>query len=221
MVTDVDHRAEALILSELTARFPADAFLAEESGSSGVSGTAQRTWVVDPLDGTINYANGIPIYCVSIALVEAGRPVVGVIYDPVRDETLCATANGPALRNGQQTRASAKPHLLDFVISLTLTGERIVTRGPALAEATRVHRRLGSSALALAWVGCGRFDGFVQTGNLSAWDVAAAGLIAERAGARVSRLDGGPYLDLSLGATGYGVIAAPPAHFDELRRLVG
>ncbi len=221
MVTDVDHRAEALILAELAARFPADACLAEESGASSVSGTAQRTWVVDPLDGTINYANGIPIYCVSIALVEAGRPVVGVVYDPVRDETFSATAHGPALRNGQPIQASAKPRLLDFVISLTLTGERIVTRGPALAEATRVHRRLGSSALALAWVGCGRFDGFVQTGNLSAWDVAAAGLIAERAGARVTRLNGGPYLDLSLGTSRYGVIAAPGAHFEELRRLVG
>ena len=90
-----------------------------------------------------------------------------------------------------------------------------------LAEATRVQRRLGSSALALAWVGCGRFDAFVQTGNLSAWDVAAAGLIAERAGAQVRRLDGGPYLDLSLGTSRYGVLAAPERHFAELRRLVG
>jgi len=218
VVTDVDHRAEELILAELRGRFPADAQLAEESGATG---QAARTWVVDPLDGTINYANGIPIYCVSIALVADCRPVVGVIHDPVRGETFSASADGPARRNGLPIEVSQKPNLLDFVISLTLDRERTMSRGPALAEAIRVHRRLGSSALALAWVGCGRFDGFVQTFNLSAWDVAAAGLIAERAGARVSRLDGGPYLDLALGATDYGVIAAPPAHFDELRRLVG
>jgi myo-inositol-1(or 4)-monophosphatase len=218
VVTDVDRRAEALILGELSRRFPADAHLAEESGAAG---SGPRTWVVDPLDGTINYANGIPIYCVSIALVEGGRPVVGVIHDPVRGETFSATLAGPALRNGRSIQASHKLRLIDFVISLTLDGERTATRGPALAEAIRVHRRIGSSALALAWVGCGRFDGFVQTFNLSAWDVAAAGLIAERAGARVSRLDGGPYLDLSLGMSRYGVLAAPEAHFEELRRLVG
>lgn len=218
VVTDVDRRAEDLTLAELGKCFPGDAFLAEESGPAG---SGPRTWVIDPLDGTINYANGIPIYCVSIALVEAGQPVVGVIHDPVRRETLSATRDGPARLNRQPIRCSTKDRLEDFVISLTLDLERLVSRGPELNRSVRVHRRLGSSALALAWVGCGRFDGFVQTENLSAWDVAAAGLIAERAGARVARLDGGPYLDLGLGTTRYGVIAAPEPHFSTLRRLVG
>jgi myo-inositol-1(or 4)-monophosphatase len=218
VVTDVDLRSEELILAELRRRFPDDAQLAEESGQAG---SAPRTWVVDPLDGTINYANRIPIYCVSIALVEAGRPVVGVIHDPVRAETFSATATGLARLNGRPIACSAKARLADYVISMTLDVERLASRGPELNRAIRVHRRLGSSALALAWVGCARFDGFVQTHNLSAWDVAAAGLIAERAGAQVERLDGGPYLDLALGATRYGVIAAPGPQFSVLRRLVG
>ena len=229
VVTDVDHRSEELILEELRRRFPDDAQLAEESGlaapvtadGAGPAGSGRRTWVVDPLDGTINYANRIPIYCVSIALVAGNRPVVGVVHDPVRGETFSATADGPARLNGLPIASSSKPLLLDFVIALTLDRSQVASAGPALAEATRVHRRLGSSALALAWVGCGRFDAFVQTGNLSAWDVAAAGLIAERAGAQVQRIDGGPYLDLGLGTSRYGVLAAPERHFAELRRLVG
>jgi myo-inositol-1(or 4)-monophosphatase len=218
VVTDVDRRSEDLILTEIRRRFPDDVQLAEESGQAG---SATRTWVIDPLDGTINYANRIPIYCVSIALVDEDRPVVGVVHDPVRRETFSATAFGPARLNGREIACSRKPRLTDFVISLTLDAGRLASRGPALSQAIRVHRRLGSSALALAWVGCGRFDGFVQTQNLSAWDVAAAGLIAERAGARVRRLDGGPYLALAMGTTQYGVIAAPEPHFAELRRLAG
>ncbi len=218
IVTDVDRRSEELILAELARSFPGDAYLAEESGATGSS---SRTWIVDPLDGTINYANGIPIYCVAIGLVVAGQPVVGVVHDPVRGETFGATQGGPARLDGAPMTVSAKERLEDYVISMTLDLDRLVRRGPELSRAVRVQRRLGSSALALAWVGCGRFDGFVQTENLSAWDVAAAGLIAERAGARVERLDGGPYVDLALGTTRYGLIAAPEPHFTELRRLAG
>ena len=218
VVTDVDRRSEALILGELLRRYPADAVLAEESGAAGSGG---RTWVVDPLDGTINYANQIPIYCVSIALVADGRPVVGVVHDPVRGETFSASAGGSARLNGHPITCSSKERLEDCVISLTLDADRLVGHGPALSAAVRVNRRLGSSALALAWVGCGRFDAFVQSFNLSAWDVAAAGLIAERGGAEVRRFDGGPYLDLALGSGRYGVIAGPAAHVQELRRLAG
>jgi myo-inositol-1(or 4)-monophosphatase len=218
IVTDVDRRSEDLILGALRWSFPGDAWLAEESGPAG---TSSRTWLVDPLDGTINFANGIPIYCVSIGLVVDGHPVVGVVHDPVRGETIGATETGRACLDGLPVSASRKERLEDYVISMTLDLERLARRGPELNRAVRVHRRLGSSALALAWVGCGRFDGFVQTENLSAWDVAAAGLIAERAGARVERVGGGSYVDLGLGTTRYGVIAAPEPHFSELRRLAG
>lgn len=218
VVTDVDRRSEALILGELRRRYPEDAVLAEESGGAG---SGSRTWVVDPLDGTINFANGIPIYCVSIALVASGVPVAGVVHDPVRAETFSATANGRARLNGRPIACSGKRRLDDFVISLTLDADRLVATGVTLAASVRVYRRLGSSALALAWVACGRFDGFVQSHNLSTWDVAAAGLIAERAGALVERFDGGPYLDLARGMATFGVIAAPRAHLAELRRLAG
>jgi myo-inositol-1(or 4)-monophosphatase len=218
IVTDVDKRSEELILGALQRSFPGDAWLAEESGPAGSS---SRTWLVDPLDGTINFANGIPIYCVSLGLVVDGRPVVGVVHDPVRGETIVATQTGRACLDGLPVSASRKDRLEDYVISMTLDLERLAERGPGLNRAVRVHRRLGSSALALAWVGCGRFDGFVQTENLSAWDVAAAGLIAERAGARVERVGGGSYVDLALGSTRYGVIAAPEPQFSELRRLAG
>jgi len=218
VVTDVDHRSEALILGEIGRRYPHDSFLAEESGAVG---SGDRTWVVDPLDGTINYANQIPIYCVSIALVAGGRPVVGVVHDPVRGETFSATASGSARLNSRPIACSSKGLLADYVISLTLDAERLAGHGAGLAAATRVSRRLGSSALALAWVGCGRFDAFVQSYNLSAWDVAAAGLIAERGGAQVRRFDDGPYLDLALGTSRFGVIAAPELHVAELRRLAG
>jgi myo-inositol-1(or 4)-monophosphatase len=218
IVTDVDRRSEELILGALHRSFPGDAWLAEESGPAG---SGSRTWLVDPLDGTTNFANGIPIYCVSIGLVVDGAPVVGVIHDPIRGETIDATAAGRASLNGLPVAASRKERLEDYVISLTLDGERLAQRGPALQGAVRVCRTIGSSALALAWVGCGRFDGFVQTRSLSAWDVAAAGLIAQRAGATVERIGGGSFVDLQLGSTRYGVIAAPEPHFSELRRLAG
>lgn len=219
VVTEVDHLSEALILTAIREAFPGDGVLAEESGIA--AGTNDRVWVVDPLDGTVNYANGIPIFCVSIGLVVAGRPTVGVIRDPVRGETFAASAGGPALLDGRPIQASVKPLLSDYVVSLTMEGDRLADRLLAVHRAVRVSRRLGSSALALAYVANGRFDGFAQTFGLSAWDVAAAGLIAERAGAVVTdAATGGPWLDLARGTARFGVVAAPPAHHAELLDLV-
>jgi myo-inositol-1(or 4)-monophosphatase len=237
VVTEVDHLSEALILDAIRARFPGDALLAEETGEhasgagdSPVAGVG-RVWVVDPLDGTINYANGIPFFCVSIALVEAGRPVVGVIHDPVRGETFAATAEGPATLGGgyaaapaapdpRAVRIPAKERLSDFVISMALNGRGASTRSRGVRKAVRVSRSMGSAAIALAYVANGRFDAFVQQGGLSNWDIAAAGLIAERAGAVVTGLDGGPWFSLANPPKSIGVLAAPPAHHAELLRLI-
>jgi myo-inositol-1(or 4)-monophosphatase len=210
VVTEVDHLSEALILGAIREAFPDDGALAEESGRTG--GENGRVWVVDPLDGTINYANGIPIFCVSIGLVVDGVPSVGVVRDPVRGETFAATVDGRATLDGRAIRASAKELLSDFVIALTIDGPRLSERLAAIRDAIRVTRRLGSSALALAYVGCGRFDAFAQTHGLSAWDVAAAGLIAERAGATVTALDGGPWFDLARPAKKWSCLAAAPVH---------
>jgi myo-inositol-1(or 4)-monophosphatase len=229
VVTEVDHLSEALIFDAIRAAFPGDALLGEESGehdgaTAGHTATSGqgRVWVVDPLDGTINYANGIPFFCVSIALVEAGRPVVGVVHDPSRGESFAATIDGPATLAGTPIRASGKAALSDFVVSMALGGRAAATRAREVRKAIRVSRSMGSAALALAYVANGRFDAFVQQGGLSTWDIAAAGLIAERAGATVTNLDGGPWFEIAATSKSIGVLAAPAAHHGELvRRIAG
>jgi len=226
VVTEVDHLSEALIIEAIRAAHPGDGIVAEESGehvaAAGHAPTAGvgRAWVIDPLDGTINYANGIPFFCVSIALVEAGRPVVGVIHDPMRGETFAAADAGPATLDGRPIVTSAKTKLSDFVVSMALSGPRLITRARAVRKAIRVSRSMGSAALALAYVGNGRFDAFVQQGGLSSWDIAAAGLIAERGGATLTDLAGGPWFDVSRKPRSIGVLAAPAAHHAELLRMV-
>jgi myo-inositol-1(or 4)-monophosphatase len=226
VVTEADHLSEAHVIAAIRERFPEDAILAEESGThaaledraNGPEGIA-RTWVIDPLDGTVNYANGLPVFCVSIGLALDRRPVAGVVYDPTRDEAFAATADGPALLNGRPMQASTKDKLSDCVISLALAGRSVASRARAIRKEIRISRSMGSAALALAYVGNGRFDAFLQETSLSAWDIAAAGLIAERGGATVSAFDGSGWFDLGRPARGAGVIAAPPAHHPRLQAL--
>ena len=218
IVTEVDHLSEELIIAAIRARHPADGILAEESGaqptSSGdvASSGRGRIWIIDPVDGTINYANGIPVFCVSIALAIDGRPAVGVVLDPTRDDLFAATAGGPATLNGTPIAVSDKETLTDFVVAASLAGRGASSRGRNLRKAIRISRSMGSSALALAYVANGRFDAFVQQGGMSNWDVAAAGLIAERAGATVTDAAGGPWFDIGRGARAVSVVAAPPGH---------
>jgi myo-inositol-1(or 4)-monophosphatase len=232
VVTEADHLSEALIIDAIRQRHPGDAILAEESGEHrAIAGEAPssghgRLWIVDPLDGTVNYANGIPVFCVSIGLIVDGVPSVGVVHDPTRGETFAATADGPAMLTaplGSPSRAitaSDKDKVSDFVVSLALSGKSAVGRSRAVRRAIRISRSMGSAALALAYVGNGRFDAFVQQGGLSAWDVAAAGLIAERGGARVTSMDGGPWFDLARKPASIGILAAPAAHHGTLLDLV-
>jgi len=226
VVTEVDHLSEELILAAIRRAFPDDGILAEESGEHhSVAGHAPaaghgRVWVIDPLDGTINYANGIPFFCVSIGLVVDGRPALGVIHDPTRLETLAATADGLATRDGEPIQASDKDRLSDFVVSMALGGRAIATRTRAVRKAIRIPRSMGSAALALAYVGNGRFDAFIQSAGLSAWDIAAAGLIAERGGAVVTDLVGGTWFDITRADRAHGVLAAPAAHHAALLELV-
>ncbi|MGH2474388.1 MAG: inositol monophosphatase family protein, partial [Candidatus Limnocylindrales bacterium] len=206
--------------------------LAEETGEHrAVAGEAPtsgrgRLWIVDPLDGTVNYANGIPFFCVSIALIVDGRPTVGVIHDPTRGETFAATLSGPALlarslgSSSHAVTASDKERLTDFVVSMALNGRAVASRVRNVRKAIRIARSMGSAALALAYVANGRFDAFIQQGGLSAWDVAAAGLIAERGGAAVTAMDGGPWFDLGHAPKSIGVLASPVAHHAALLDLV-
>lgn len=223
VVTEVDYASEKLALDAIRERYPDDGILAEESGHhrrQNREAFAGRTWVVDPLDGTVNYANGLPYFCVSMALVDADGPLLGIILDPQRDDLYAATRGGPATLNGEPVRASTKEQLSDYVVSLAVIGRGGLGRERRIARSIRIHRRMGSAALALAYVANGRFDAFVQNGGLSLWDVAAAGLIAERAGATVSDLYGGPWWDpLRRGAT-ISIVAAPPPHHAALLELL-
>ncbi len=243
VVTEVDHLSEALILAAIRDRFPRDGILAEESGAHhGRAGAGTkpgdtkpiaaasadaaaralahgRTWIVDPLDGTVNYANGIPYFCVSVGLVVDGRPAAGAVHDPMRMETFWAAADGPAMLGNAVVHASRKERLSDGVVSMALGGRAVSTRARAVRRAVRASRNTGSAALALSYVANGRFDAFLQTGGMSAWDVAAAGLIAERGGALVTDADGGPWFDVDRATQMFGIVASPPAHHAELLRL--
>ena len=225
IVTEVDHLSEELIIAAIRARHPADGILAEESGaqptSAGdvASSGRGRIWIIDPVDGTINYANGIPVFCVSIALAIDGRPAVGVVLDPTRDDLFAATAGGPATLNGTPIAVSDKETLTDFVVAASLAGRGASSRGRNLRKAIRISRSMGSSALALAYVANGRFDAFVQQGGMSNWDVAAAGLIAEGAGATVTDAAGGPWFDIGRGSRSVSVVAAPPGHHARILEL--
>jgi len=227
VVTEADHLSEELVIRAIRERFPGDAILAEESGShdgragaanggagataAATASTVGRAWVIDPLDGTVNYANGLPMFCVSIGFVVDGRPAAGVVLDPTRNERYAATADGPATLNGRPIRVSTKDQLIDYVISLALAGRSVSSRARAIRKAVRVPRSMGSASLGLAYVANGRFDAFVQESGLSAWDIAAAGLIAERAGATVTAFDGSRWYDQARSTRTSGLIAAPPA----------
>jgi myo-inositol-1(or 4)-monophosphatase len=229
VVTEADHLSEELVIEAIRARYPGDAILAEESGahaahaSAGGAGATPsangRVWVIDPLDGTVNYANGLPVFCVSIGLTVDGLPVAGAVLDPTRAEMFAAAADGPATLNGRPIVASEKERLSDCVLSLALAGRSVVSRARSIRKVIRASRSMGSAALALAWVANGRFDASVQESGLSAWDIAAAGLIAERAGAVVTAFDGSAWYDGARTTRTANVVAAPAAHHEQLRRL--
>ncbi|MDQ3691766.1 MAG: inositol monophosphatase [Chloroflexota bacterium] len=226
VVTNADYASEHLVIDAIRERFPGDAILAEESGDhAGVlrdDGSHNgRTWVIDPLDGTVNYANGIPYYCVSIGLVVDDAPTVGVIFDPARDDLYSAAIDGPAALNGEPIATSTKETLSDYVVSLAVIGRGGLARERKIAPLIRIHRRMGSAALSLVYVANGRFDAFVQNGGLSPWDVAAAGLIAERAGAVVTDVIGGPWWNVGLRGARTSVVAAPVAQHAAVLELLG
>ncbi len=216
VVTEADHQSEALVVAAVHAAWPRDAVFSEEVGTVAPADAAGppsgRIWVCDPLDGTVNYANGIPFFCFSIALVVDGAPVAGVVRDPIRGESYAATADGPATLDGRPIAVHPKERLRDAVISMGLSGARAPERWARLRSAVRVPRGFGSAALALAYVANGRFDAFIQESNLSPWDIAAAGLIAERAGAVVTDVDGGPWFTLDAPTRTMSLVAAPAPH---------
>jgi myo-inositol-1(or 4)-monophosphatase len=203
--TEVDRLAEAEIIRELRRAFPEHAILAEESGGMG---QARFTWVIDPLDGTSNYLHGIPHVCVSIAQLDRGEPVHGVVFDPLRDELFTASRGGGAFLNDKRIRVSQRASL-DGALLATGFPFRQRQHLPAhlemvrtvLAEAEDI-RRAGSAALDLAYVAAGRLDAFWEIG-LKPWDIAAGALMVREAGGRCTDFRGeGGFID------GGNVIAA-------------
>ncbi len=218
LVTEVDKASEAMIVAALTQAFPDHDILAEE-GSDRLRG-ADCKWIIDPLDGTTNFAHRYPLWCVSIALEHRGAMVLGVVYDPVKDELFHAIKNQGAFLNGKRIRVSDQKTL---ATSLMSTGFAYNVRdaqnnnldqfAKMLMTAQSV-RRDGVAALDLCYVACGRYDGYWELG-LFPWDMAAGLVILEEAGGRVTRYDGSTF------AVYDKEIAATNAHIhDELLRVL-
>jgi myo-inositol-1(or 4)-monophosphatase len=195
IVTEADLESEALCREALTGRYPAG-FLGEESGGEAPSGD-DLLWVVDPLDGTVNYAHRFPFFVVSIALCQGKRPLVGAIFDPMRDELFTAAAGRGAALNGRALKVStlgALPASLlatGFPYDRHLSPDNNLDLHAAFTLRAQGIRRAGAAALDLAYVAAGRFDGYWEK-KLKAWDLAAGFLLVEEAGGRVTDYGGRP-----------------------------
>lgn len=215
LVTEIDHASEAYLINEVQTHFPDSHILAEESGET--KGDNEGIWYIDPLDGTVNYSHHIPVFCVSIAYAVNGIVKLGAVYDPMRDEMFTAERGKGAFLNSKLIHASITTELQK---SLLVTGFPYDTWNTEkdnfrnfekLAKMTQGVRRLGSAALDGCYVAAGRFDAFWEL-TLKPWDIAAAGLIAEEAGARVTATDGKPdYI-----STPQSILAAAPGIYEKM-----
>lgn len=216
LVSDADREAEDSILSIIRAERPGDAILSEESGEAE-QGTTGLRWLVDPLDGTTNFLWGYPQWAVSIACHDDLGGLMGVVHDPIRGETFSAVRGGPAHLNGQVLELAPSHDLGQALIGSgfgydAVRRRRQATRLAAVIPHVRDMRRGGSAALDMAWVACGRLDGYYEFG-VNAWDVAAGAVVVVAAGGTVQDIPAGPE-----GAP--GTLAARPGLADALRALV-
>ena len=195
LVTEMDRRSEAYLLASIQDRFPDHRIISEEAGE--IAGSNGQIWYVDPLDGTVNYAHGVPIFSVSIAYAEQGQVKLGVVYDPMQDECYAAERGAGAYLNGQRLQVSAAP---DLAHSLLVTGfpydtwsnpNNNLDNYARFSLRSQGVRRLGSAAIDLAYVAAGRLDGFWEI-SIQAYDIAAGALLVEEAGGIVTDIRGGP-----------------------------
>ena len=196
LVTEMDRKAEELIVGRLASAFPDHSIIAEER--EGVERASPYRWIVDPLDGTTNYAHGYPVFCVSIAFEAEGQVILGVVYNPVLEETFLAEKGRGATLNGRPIHVSGTERLersllaTGFPYDIRRTRDNNLNHFCNFALKAQAIRRAGSAALDLCYVGCGRFDGYWEL-RLKPWDVAAGSLIVEEAGGMVTAFDGGPF----------------------------
>ena len=196
LVTDVDLASERLLVAALREKYPDHAILAEEGGA--IDGSTRFTWLIDPLDGTTNYAHGYPVFSVTLALLDDGEVELGVVYDPLREECFTAQRGVGAWRNGQQLRVSATSELRGALLSTGFPYHRFGGVDTNLPQFnTLIMRcqgtvRSGSAALDFAYVASGRSDGHWELG-LKPWDSAAGALLVREAGGQVTNWTGGHY----------------------------
>ena len=218
LVTEVDLEVERAARALIGARFPDHDILAEELGGGGL-GRSHR-WVFDPLDGTTNFAHGVPIFCSSLALEIDGEAVVGAVFDPNRQELFTTERGVGAWLNGAPLRTSTTATLIDallvtgFPYDVHRTLDEVVGLFAAFVAEARAIRRLGSAALDLCWVAAGRMDGFWEE-RLQPWDTRAGALLVQEAGGRVTGLDGSPWDP----AAGHTLASNGPLH-EHLERVV-
>ena len=194
LVTEVDKACEKKIIAHIKDHFPSHDIVAEEGG--GHNTKSDWCWFVDPLDGTTNYTHRYPLFSVSLGLLHRGEKVVGVVYEPNRDELFVAEKGGGSSLNGKKIRVSKSDQLITALLSTGFPYDaELMQRGASLFTRmlfqSRAVRRDGVASTDLCYVACGRFDGFWEKG-LFAWDVAAGSLIVEEAGGVVSNIDGSP-----------------------------
>ncbi len=199
LVTEADFASEKYIIEKIKSHYPRHSILAEESGASDNEGASESEWkwLIDPLDGTTNFAHGYPCWCVTLAVEHNGEIVVGVTFDPTRDELFAAEKGQGATLNGRRIRVSDTEELKDalLVTGFPYDASKRADFARHFTEFTYKARgimRDGSAAIDMAYVACGRFDGFWEEG-LNPWDVAAGVLLVEEAGGRVSYYDDSPF----------------------------
>jgi myo-inositol-1(or 4)-monophosphatase len=200
IVTEMDRRSEAMIVEAITRAWPGHSILTEEgtniTGAAGDGGNFK--WIIDPIDGTTNYAHGFPVFCISIALEVSGKVELGVVHNPMLDETFVAERGSGAFLNGARIEVSKVTSLekgllaTGFPYDIRTTSRNNIDHFTNFSVNAQAIRRAGSAALDLSYIAAGRFDGFWEL-KLRAWDVAAASLIIEEAGGRITDFSGGEF----------------------------
>ena len=220
-VTEVDQKAEEIIIDTLLTAYPGHGILAEESGSEHGAKDSEFVWIIDPLDGTTNFIHGFPVYCVSIALAVRGKVEQAVVYDPTRNDVFCATKGRGAYMNDRRIRVAKRTRLQECLIATGFPyrpSDKLKTYlnmlGDVMSQCAGV-RRPGAAALDLAYVAAGFSDGFFETG-LKPWDVAAGSLLVQEAGGLVGNFTGeSEFLDLG------ECLAANPRIYGQLVSALG
>lgn len=217
-VSAADKECEDFVVGAITPLFPEDGFLGEEGAAR--QSRSGATWIIDPIDGTTNFLNGLPVWCVSLGLVENGRSIAGVIYNPITDELYAARSGGGATLNGRKIRASQTAKVDEARIHLGFSYRRPVaehvTAVDACLNAGCEYARFGSGALGMAYAADGRFDGYYEA-HINAWDVAAGLVLVKEAGGWHNDFFGGP----DAMAKGNKILAAAPGLAPALRELLG